>query len=192
MRIWRLFPDTNSRYAGVIPTDEFFTDRRLKRYWYFEIGNKPEGTQYTPVEVHKRYKSKKLWNIPYFFDRLVIIDEKAKASLEPLLKNCNVEILPLICKDAPLYIINYLDRFKAEDVLDMERSVVKRYECTGDIMYVSRHYFKKALIADKHIFSVHSLTVCDDEFKNAVVDSGLTGLCFQLLWQCDDKDVSLV
>lgn len=188
MKIWRLYPDTNPKFSGVIPTKEFLNNSELKRYWYFEIGNKPEGENYKPVEVCKRYKSKKLWNIPYFFDRLVIIDEKTKSFLEPLLKNSNVEILPLICKETPLYIINYLDRFSAEDVLDMDKSVVKRYESTGDIMYVAQHYFKKSLIADKHIFSVHSLTVCDDEFKKIIEENGLTGLCFQLLWQCDEDN----
>ncbi|MBQ9519430.1 MAG: hypothetical protein IJR59_06015, partial [Firmicutes bacterium] len=112
---------------------------------------------------------------------------KSKKALEPLLKKSNVELLPLICNEASLYIINILGRFKPEEVLDMEKSEVKRLP-SGGIMYVSKHCFNKKAIAGMHIFDVQNLIVCDDEFKKTVEDSGLEGLCFRLLWQCDDNE----
>ena len=86
MKYWSILPDTNKNYTQILPTNEFYNNKELYKKWYFDIGTKPEGEDRVGFEMKKKNKSKKIFNIPWFFNRVILADETALSLLSDILE----------------------------------------------------------------------------------------------------------
>ena len=151
MRLWSIEPETQKKYTHVVPTDEFLNNDELMGKWH-KIGGRPVKNKVQPIEMRKEYKSKKLYNIPYFFFNLLIMDNIAVNAFENIFNQNNVELLPLINPEHKLYAINILDAYEEKDVLDMDKSEFEFFKSSGRIMCVNKYVFVPSLVEGKDIF----------------------------------------
>ncbi len=187
MRIWNIVPDTKREYTQIIPTNDFFDNKDLEHFWFYEIGDKETPISFKTIEVKKQYKSKKMFNIHCFFDRVILVDKKTIEVLASFVNNSNVEIFPIKFEGQELYVLNSFNRYNAEEVLDMNQSEFIRFKSSGKIMFIKKFKFIKSRIDNKHIFYIEGVPVCDDCFKDTVIKNNLTGISFKLLWDSGES-----
>lgn len=95
----------------------------------------------------------------------------------------NGELLPLVCSDAELVVLNPTH---VVDALDEEKSSITRFS-SGKIMMIQRYVFRADVIAGIDIFKIPNLRVSPTFVSQRFVDqwntAGLKGLEFHLVWK---------
>lgn len=184
MKLWSVIPKDYKKFSHVLPVDKDYNNKKLMDEW-FEIAGKPVKNTYNPIEMKRQYKSKKMCNIPYFFSNLLIFDDVTLNFMSELLKEANVEILPINCVEKNLYVINILDNFAVDEVLDLAKSKFEYFDNSDKVMYVKKYVFKESAVLKKDIFSVYGEIMVSDKFKQIVENNKLTGIEFHLKWDSE-------
>ncbi len=116
-----------------------------------------------------------------------VLSPRAISVLKDLMKDI-VEVLPLICSSGEYYVINVLD---VVECVDYEKAEFERYESSGRIMLFNKYAFKPECVKGKHIFKIIDEPVrrpfISDEFRNRVLENGLAGFKFELVWDSESE-----
>lgn len=112
-----------------------------------------------------------------------VFGKKAMDVLYPLLRE-DVEILPMQFEGGELYGINVLTIL---DALDYDLSKYITFRDGKRIMAIQKYVFKSSVIKGKNIFKIenekHRDPFVSEEFYNAVIDGGLEGFKFELVYE---------
>jgi len=127
-----------------------------------------------------RYKDLPKGDFPSLPGSVPVFSERALQVLEPLIRG-SVELIPLVCQEDKLYLINVIDSL---DCFDRQRSVLKELP-GGAFMGVDHYEIKNAqLFEGKGIVRFSGLPVdifVTDAFRKLVEEHDLKGLLWQPL-----------
>lgn len=184
MKIWKLGTDAN-HYDNITFTNEEdwslllfdnkypFDGRRLADLW-------------TPLKI-EIIEVRKESDTPSLSPGVPILSERALKILGDLLKG-SVEILPLNSTHGRYSAINVVD---VVDCVDYDKAKFTRFKSSGRIMKFEKYVFKSELVKNKNIFKIVDETrrspFVSDEFRDRVLENGLRGFDFQLVWDSDQQ-----
>lgn len=133
-----------------------------------------------PVEIVRRDEHQQLLrsDSPWLGDHALILRAEAILALGEVLGQVG-EFLPLVCRDARVFLFNPL---RALNALDEENSSLLRFD-DGGVMLVQKYAFIHDLVSDVDAFKLTNLRVSPTFFSKRIVDAwkarGLTGLKFR-------------
>ncbi len=180
MKIWLLQADANN-YNNFTLVDgsgwkqlvglESFAGKPMQRGWI-------------PYQV-KIIKERKAGDMQAFFGGVSAVNQKTINTLDKFFNN-NIEFLLLDYEKEPYYAINILEML---DCIDYERSLINRFS-DGNIMSFDKYAFVKEKVEKKHIFKIidepRKFPFVSDEFRQQVIDNGLTGFLFSEVWSSEE------
>lgn len=176
MKIWHLIADVNNY--------ESLTTLNQEDWEKLKLDGKKLGNSWSPLAVSVIEESKKS-DTPGLSSGAPVLSPRAISVLRELIGDV-VEELPLVCSSSEYYIINVLD---VVDCIDYEKAEFKRFEHSGRIMRFIKYAFKPECVKGKHIFKIIDELVrrpfVSDEFRNRVIESGLVGFKFELVWDSE-------
>lgn len=181
MKIWKLDCDVDN-YENLSRSDNLdldilqsFDGRSLLKSWI-------------PIKVKPMYLGKRPFsNTPGFLPHIPVFDEKAISVLEQFL-NGNSEILPLKCSVGKFYAINVTKIIRG---IDYAKSDYKTFRDGKRIMRISKYYFDIEKVDKEDFFKLSDEPLkkpfVSDAFKSTVIDAGLTGFKFELVWNSEEQ-----
>ncbi|MCM0759876.1 hypothetical protein M7775_15055 [Sporomusa sphaeroides DSM 2875] len=176
MRIWHLDADVNNF--------DNLTTLKQKDWETLRFDGRKLFETWKPLAV-RVIEDRKISDTPGLSSGAPVLSPRAISVLQELVGD-TVEVLPLICSSGEYYVINVLD---VVDCIDYEKAEFKRYEHSGRIMRFIKYAFKSECIKGKHIFKIVDEPVrrpfVSDEFRNKVIESGLEGFEFELVWDSE-------
>ena len=129
-------------------------------------------------------KGLKLSNAPGF--SIPVFDKKALDILLPMVEN-EIEVLPLLCEEREFFAINVI---KVLDCVDYDKSKYRTFRDGKRIMAFEKYTFKLDDIKGSNIFKIidepRRKPFVSDEFRDKVLETGLTGFKFKLVWDSED------
>ena len=179
MKIWALRHDTD------------FIDVRAdsSHFAYFQtFEGETKAKDWKPIKVKPIDIGIYPWgNAVGLSSHIPVLDRTAVDVLRDLLDD-NAEILPLDCEYAELYAINVTN---IVDCIDYEKSEYKVFENSGKIMWIHRHAFKEEKVKMQHLFKIPDMKrgcpYVSDEFRNRVLEAGLTAFRFTCVWDSEEQ-----
>lgn len=180
MKIWILDCDVNN-YENLMWREKLnlsemqsFDGREKQRTW-------------KPIKVKRMY-NRKFSNTPGFSPHIPVFDQKAIMALCDFLKE-NAEVLPLNCEDGDFYAINVTNVL---DCIDYEKAVYKTFKDGKRIIRFMKYSFDLSKVKSQHLFKIRDGLLMrpfvSDEFRNKVLECGLTGFKFELVWDSEKYD----
>ena len=173
MRVWKLqFGLENYDWLAFEDSD-FDTLRSLD--------GRSVRDAWRPLRVKRLYEGK-YSNAPRFVSNIPVFDRRAVNVLQESISDA-AEILPLVSADGEFYAIN------VTQVLDCIDYTASEYETFSDgrIMRFVQYAFVENAVQRKHFFKIIDETMrspfVSDEFRDRVLQSGLTGFNFKLVWE---------
>lgn len=168
MKVYKLNPDVD--YYNIFELKNE-SDKKLIDTTGSLISN------WSPLEI-KFFKKKKVGDIAWLYPNDIIINEKAKTSITPLVKN-DVELLPLKLLDDTYYFFNVITIL---DALDEEHSDISRLD-NGKIINCRKYNFKEEVLNGVHVFMLPQFLkskriYVSEEFKKVTEENGLKGYQF--------------
>lgn len=164
-------------YQGLMPVNEewkkylwaFYGESHAATWKPLEVEFNPH-TADQPVGDYLGYKS----NLP-------TITQKAVDALQNVIQQTG-ELLPLICKEKPLWAFNVTNVL--EGALDLEQSIYSLVS-TGHLHSIKKYVFKEDVVADQYIFresKINGKLFVTDRFRSIVEDAGLLGFEFEAVY----------
>lgn len=127
-----------------------------------------------------------LSDAPGFYSHIPIFSERAVLVLKKYIDN-NAEILTAKYGEKNYYIINVTNVLNC---INFEESEYRTFPDGKRIMVFEKYEFIKEKVIDQDLFKVREETVkqpfVSDAFRETVINSGLTGFSFELVWECED------
>ncbi len=121
---------------------------------------------------------------PWLGEHAPIMKPSAAACIRGCVPGDEAELLPLLCEEVELTLLNPL---RVVDALDLERSTMVRYPSSGRIMTVKSLVFEAVKIDGLTVFRVPELlrtaVFVTGPLVDAVTDAGFEGVGFNLLWE---------
>lgn len=128
-----------------------------------------------------------LGDAPGFYSHIPVFNDKAVNVLKKYLAHTS-EILPLKNNESSFYAINIT---KVLDCINYEKSEFKMFKDGIRIMRFKKYSFFEEKLDGNNIFKIIDEPLgtpfVSDDFRNAVLDSGLTGFVFKLVWDSEDN-----
>ncbi|WP_139796394.1 imm11 family protein [Sporomusa malonica] len=141
---------------------------------------------WTPIAV-RVIEDRKKSDTPGLSGGVPVFTPMAIAVLKDLMGD-TVEVLPLRCRKGEYYAINVLD---VVNCIDYEKADFERFKSSGRIMLFNKYAFKPECVKGKHIFKIIDEPVrrpfVSDEFRNSVLENGLVGFKFELVWDSESE-----
>lgn len=178
MKIWRL-------EFEVDEYDNLATEKDMSLDEMQSFDGRSQKADWRPLKVIRMEPEKnlELSNAPGFI--FPVFDKKALEILLPLIEN-EVEILPLEFDEREFYGINVT---KVMDCIDYDNSKFKLFSDGKRIMRFIKYSFVEEKIKGMNIFKIidepRRRAFVSDEFRNAVLNTGLTGFKFKLVWDSE-------
>ncbi|WP_251862281.1 DUF1629 domain-containing protein [Clostridium sp. Marseille-Q2269] len=147
MKVWKMNSDAN-KYDNFTLYNESDWDK-LMSYGFDGKSIKDTWIPFSVEEIEIIRKGDK----PSFSGSLPVFSRKAVEVLKKYLDN-NAEVLPLSYDKGNYFIINVIN---VKDCIDIEKSEVKRFKCSGEIMRFIKYAFKPEAINNEHIFKIPEL-----------------------------------
>ena len=98
-------------------------------------------------------------------------------------------MLPTICSDCELYILNITN---IVDGVDYTKSQVKYFPDGKRVLRFIKLAFIEEKVRGSHIFKIVenkiTSTYVSDEFRQRILDNNLTGFKFELVWDSEADD----
>jgi hypothetical protein len=150
----------------------------------------PIGSSWLPLEVEQceddNIEPLQPCDFPSFKRHIPVFSKHAVDTLKDILTE-NGEILPLKCDEGVYYAYNVTC---VADVLDHEKSEIKRFESSGRIMRIVRHKFLIEQLSGLVIFKIPEVPDMDvfvtEAFIQRVQEAGLTGFEFEVAWSSSE------
>ena len=137
---------------------------------------------WSPLAVMRLYEGK-YSNAPCFVPHIPVFDRSAVNVLQDLISD-DAEVLPLVSADGEFYAINVT---QVLNCIDYEASEYEKFTDSNKIMLFTKYAFNKHAVQGKHIFRIVDEPLrspfVSDEFRDKVIQSGLTGFNFKLVWE---------
>lgn len=178
MRIWKMDFDLDN-YDNLRPKERWTLDK-IKSF----DGRGQYGSWY-PIELERLEPEKGLGlsDAPGFYSHIPLFSGNAVNILKKYI-DYNAEILPTKFNEGDFYIIN------VTNVLDCINWSDSKYITFPDkkrIMSIEEYQFVKEKVENQDFFKVKEEVIkrpfVSDSFREAVVNSGLTGFIFELVWE---------
>jgi hypothetical protein len=120
---------------------------------------------------------------PWMSSSALVLKPSARAFIEPLFGS-SVEYVPIVgTVYDELYYVHVLQH---TDVLDLDRSEIKRFPSSGRIMRIVQHQFLRGVEAAGPIFKLSQMPreslYVSEAVVSAIAHSGLTGFAFRQVW----------
>ncbi len=180
MKIWKLNFELDL-YDNLMPVNKISIDELQT----FDGRSKKDNWRAIKVKRMEPEKSLELSNAPGFYWHIPVFDKRAVDVLNKYLINTS-EILLLKNEERDFYAINII---KILDCIDYENSEYKMFKDGKKIMRFKKYVFKQNAINDIHFFKIKDEPIgrpfVTDSFRNSVLDAGLTGFKFQLVWDSE-------
>ena len=116
---------------------------------------------------------------------LPLVTPRVIEATKDLIEN-QVEVLPTICSDCELYILNITN---IVDAVDYTKSVVKYFPNSTKVLRFIKLAFVEEKVRNNHIFNLVekklSVPYVSDEFRQRIIDNELTGFKFELVWDSE-------
>ncbi len=180
MKIWMLEFDVEN-YQGLYP----------KVFWSREkvisFDGRSQIHTWIPDEVVKLNPKKKLpfSNAPNFYTHIPVFDEKALSVLGKYLTD-TAEILPLNYKEGNYYAINVM---RVIDCIDYEQAKFITFSDGKRIMFFEKYAFHEDKVRNENLFKIIDEPLAhqfvSDDFRQTVLENGLTGFIFKEVWDSE-------
>lgn len=128
-------------------------------------------------------------NLPFaditsFSPGIPVVSPKVIEVTNDLIIN-QVEVLSTLCADCELYLLNITNRI---DVVDYSKSQVKYFSDGKKVLRFIKLAFIEEKVRGSHIFKLvekNGFVYVSDEFRQRIIDNGLTGFRFELVWDSE-------
>lgn len=181
MKIWSLLADVEKYNSfNLVNQDQLpglvnvtsFSGIEMKYRW-----------DHHPVEI---VEEKEAGDLQSFFGGVFAFNTRAIESLDSFLQG-NVEYLPLEYSKGEYYLINVLNLLNG---IDYNKSIITRFN-DGSIMRFEKYAFSLDKVKGEHIFKIidepRKAPFVSDEFRNKVIQEGLTGFLFTEVWDSETE-----
>ena len=179
MKVWTFWPENGYEWLHPIkerPLEEGYTyDGRSKiKDWH-------------PFAVRPLENKDPFGDFSTMQGAPTVISKRAAEILADLIHG-QVELLPLIAADQEWYLLYATNMV---DAVDFSKSTVKFFPNSQRIMWIDKLVFFADKVAGNHIFKIPqdkvSSIYVSDEFRQRVLDAGLTGIKFELVWDSEEE-----
>ena len=187
MRVWALNSDgDNFDNLGVIGKYDLdfmraFDGRSHEKGWI------PLAVEYIPMRRGEKRKGFANFTDINVSSIRPVMDVQAIKALNDLMLG-SVEILPLDFLEKDFYLINVTEDLNC---IDLDKSEYTTFS-SGKISHFTKYVFYENVLENKHIYRITSdytrVPYVSDEFRQRVIDNGLTGFRFTLIWDSKDAD----
>lgn len=127
-----------------------------------------------------------LSDAPGFYPHIPVFNGKAIGILKKYLEQTS-EILPLKNSENIFYAINIV---KVLDCINYDKSEFKMFKDGKRIMRFKKYSFFKDSLEGSNIFKIIDEPLGNpfvtDNFRNTILENGLTGFVFKLVWDSED------
>ena len=181
MKVWKLWQKTDD-YENVVPVREFtFEDDHS-----FDGRSKIKG--WRPIALKALEGNLPYGDVASFIPGIPVVSPKVIEVTKDLIKE-EVEVLPTICSDCELYILNVTN---IVDAVDYAKAQVKYFPDGKRVLRFIKLAFIEEKVRGNHIFKLteHKLSspYVSDEFRQRIIDNDLTGFKFELVWDSEAED----
>lgn len=180
MRIWKLYFEAD-KYDNL----DTFDEMTLEEINSFDGRSKKDNWKAIRVVRLEPEKGLKLSDAPAFEYHMPIFNKKSVDVLHQYLVG-TAEVLPLENDEDDFYFINVI---KILDCINYEKSEYKTFKNSNRIMRFKKYSFDEEKIGDINLFKIMDEPLGNpfvtDEFRNAVLEAGLTGFKFKLVWDSE-------
>ena len=181
MKIWKMDFELD-RYDNFRPKEKW-TIEEIKSFDGRGHFNSWHTIQLERLEPEKGLP---LSDAPGFYSHIPVFSERAVLVLKKYIDN-NAEILTARYNEKNYYIINVTNVLNC---INFEESEYKTFPEGNRIMVFEKYAFIKEKVIDQDLFKVREETVkrpfVSDAFRDSVINNGLTGFSFELVWECED------
>ncbi len=179
MKIWILDSDVD-KYENLMWKEDFNLDEVQS------FDGRKKTKDWNPIKVKRMY-DREFSNTPGFSSHIPVFDATATNVLRDLLEG-DAEILPLDCVEGDFFAINVT---RVLDCIDYEKSSYKTFRDGKRIMRFINYVFKPDEVETHQIFKIPDERLrrpfVSDEFRNRVIECGLTGFVFKLAWDSEQE-----
>ena len=127
-------------------------------------------------------------DISSFIPGIPVVSPRVVEVTKDLIQD-QVEVLPTICSDCELYILNITN---IVDAVDYTKAQVKYFPDGKKVLRFIKLAFIREKVYGNHIFKLteHKLSspYVSDEFRQRILDNNLTGFKFELVWDSEAED----
>ena len=124
-------------------------------------------------------------DLTYFSPGIPVVSPRVIEVTKDLIEN-QVEVLSTLCSDCELYILNVTNII---DAVDYSKAQVKYFSSSKRVLRFIKLAFIEEKVRGNHIFKLVekklSPVYVSDEFRQRVIDNGLTGFKFELVWDSE-------
>ena len=181
MKIWHLWPKAND-YENLMAVKKF----SLEEIQSFNGQSKIKEWQ--PLALKTMYGNRKFADIVSFTPGIPVVSPRVIEVTKDLIQD-QVEVLPTICSDCELYILNITN---IVDAVDYTKAQVKYFPDGKRVLRFIKLAFVEEKVRGNHIFKLteHKLSspYVSDEFRQRILDNNLTGFKFELVWDSEAED----
>ena len=177
MKIWELMADIDN-YKNVVVAGDFIIDEMLS------FDGRSKIADWNPLAL-KSIRN----NLPYgdmvsFLADIPVVSPKVIEATKDLISQ-QAEVLSTLCSDCELYLLNITNRI---DVVDYSKSQVKYFPDGKRVLRFIKLAFIEEKVRGNHIFKLtekNGFVYVSDEFRQRIIDNGLTGFKFELVWDSE-------
>lgn len=181
MKIWQLFFQAND-YENL----ETLKDLTIEEIQSFDGRKKINA--WKPLAVKAMDGDKPFGDLTDFATDIPVVSSRVIEVTRDLIQE-QVEILPTICLDCELYILNITN---IVDAVDYKKSQAKYFSDGKRVLRFIKLAFIEEKVRGNHIFKLveRKLTsvYVSDEFRQRIIDNNLTGFKFELVWDSEAED----
>lgn len=140
---------------------------------------------WTPLALKAMYRNRPYGDIADFSPGIPVVNPKVIEATKDLISN-QVEVLSTLCSDCELYILNVTNII---DAVDYSKAQVKYFSDGKKVLRFIKLAFIEEKLRSNHIFKLVekklSPVYVSDEFRQRIIDNGLTGFKFELVWDSE-------
>ena len=181
MKIWKLWTEADD-YENLMTVTPFSFEES------HSFDGRSKITNWQPLVLKAMYGNRKYGDIADFTAGIPVVSPRVIKVTKDLIRE-QVEVLPTICSDCELYILNITN---IVDAVDYTKAQVKYFPDGKRVLRFIKLAFVEEKVRDNHIFKLveKKLTsvYVSDEFRQRILDNNLTGFKFELVWDSEAED----
>ena len=139
---------------------------------------------WTPVAVKSMERNLPFGDVTSLW-HMEVVSPKVIETIKDLTEG-QAEYLTLLCIDYEYYLVNVVN---VVDAIDYSKAKAKYFSNSNKVMRFEKIAFLEEKLKGNHIFKLvehcHVTIYVSDEFRQRVIDSGITGAKFDLIWDSE-------